>query len=781
MTYTYDLTAGTGTGLVRKIEETHNNGTKRVREFEYAYEKTTDYSGMNTKNILNTIVREDVGSVSGSTTTYLASTITAWDEFNATPIWKPCQVYAWNATTFATTKASFTNWNCTTPSGTTWQRKTTFNSYNADGLVTSETDARSNTTTLGYNSKGQLTSVARGSLSRSFTYELDRGLLATVVDENGNTTTYTYDNFGRLKEVRDRFNNKIAEHTYTFTRASDGTFTASTPNYLQTKTIATPLLGAGQNRYFTRTYLDGLGRAIQVQNWGELEILEAGPVPQGLTTSSYTVAHTEYDNMGRTWRTWKPYTRTTLSYDTGFAANARTLYGTGTNPYVETLYKIDGLGRVSQVKPENDGITIPTISHTYGIAALSGFNYSYTETTDEESKKTRQYTDTFGQPKQTIAGYGASEAATTTFTYEARDLLTQVTDPRSLNTTYTYDTQGRLLSKTSPDAGTVSFKYDAAGNLRYRQDALQLSASTYGKVSFSQYDAFDRPTLSGEATLSAAFSTLDPTTTASFESDTTKYLQVNAYDAKPTTTTYPWNSFASEISTATLNRLSGHLTATAYRSNAAWQLALYSYDPEERFDKKLQYQKDFVASGSKVKTELAYTYDWLGKVLTSTATVGTNSLYQWYDYDLLGRMSKGYAATTSTKPTTAEVTYTYNAASLIASEQFQALPSTPYTYTLRGWIDQIGNPATTTYPFSANYDYFRNGNVSTAEFYNGAIPATNKRYRYVMAAADYDAPSHLKRVDERSCTCSFAAQANPVRTLNTNHTDTVRRLPESCE
>jgi hypothetical protein len=59
----------------------------------------------------------------------------------------------------------------------------------------------------------------------------------------------------------------------------------------------------------------------------------------------------------------------------------------------------------------------------------------------------------------------------------------------------------------------------------------------------------------------------------------------------------------------------------------------------------------------------------------------------------------------------------------------------------------ISNPATTTYPFSANYDYFNNGNVSTAEFYNGASPATNKRYRFVMASGDYDALNRLKKAD----------------------------------
>jgi hypothetical protein len=56
-----------------------------------------------------------------------------------------------------------------------------------------------------------------------------------------------------------------------------------------------------------------------------------------------------------------------------------------------------------------------------------------------------------------------------------------------------------------------------------------------------------------------------------------------------------------------------------------------------------------------------------------------------------------------------------------------------------------GDPATTTYPFSARYTYNNNGTVSQAEFYNAGTPATQKRYRY--AFPNYDALNRLKSAD----------------------------------
>ncbi|MGH8106306.1 MAG: hypothetical protein ACREO2_08300, partial [Arenimonas sp.] len=47
--------------------------------------------------------------------------------------------------------------------------------------------------------------------------------------------------------------------------------------------------------------------------------------------------------------------------------------------------------------------------------------------------------------------------ATTQFTYDARDNLTKVIDPKNLNTVYTYNGLNDLTNLSSPDTGATSY------------------------------------------------------------------------------------------------------------------------------------------------------------------------------------------------------------------------------------------------------------------------------------------------------------------------------------
>jgi RHS repeat-associated protein len=73
----------------------------------------------------------------------------------------------------------------------------------------------------------------------------------------------------------------------------------------------------------------------------------------------------------------------------------------------------------------------------------------------------------------------------TTYTYDALDRVTQVTDPSGYNTTYQYDGLSDPTSTTSPDSGTKAKTYDAAGNVLTATDAN-------GNTVTYTYDAIDR-------------------------------------------------------------------------------------------------------------------------------------------------------------------------------------------------------------------------------------------------------------------------------------------------
>jgi hypothetical protein len=69
------------------------------------------------------------------------------------------------------------------------------------------------------------------------------------------------------------------------------------------------------------------------------------------------------------------------------------------------------------------------------------------------------------------------------------------------------------------------------------------------------------------------------------------------------------------------------------------------------------------------------------------------------------------------------VTYTYTADGQLASRRFATHTTVPLTYTIRGQLAQIGNPFSTSYPFSCQYDYFPNGTVQRTTLRNTAITA----------------------------------------------------------
>jgi len=73
----------------------------------------------------------------------------------------------------------------------------------------------------------------------------------------------------------------------------------------------------------------------------------------------------------------------------------------------------------------------------------------------------------------------------TSYAYDEDDNLISVTDAEYQTTIYTYDDAGRMITTISPDTGTTTYAYDAAGNLVSKTDANG-NTVTYG------YDTVNR-------------------------------------------------------------------------------------------------------------------------------------------------------------------------------------------------------------------------------------------------------------------------------------------------
>lgn len=613
--------------------------------------------------------------------------------------------------------------------------------YDAFGRVTELTDARGKTTTYQFGgnvNNAFLTQVRRAhdasgpvDLVTNLAYDGD-GYVQSIQDEGGSFQYFTYDLFGRLRQIKNNAGTVLEAFGYSYSRTSPSwTFNAASPNAVVDSTFIqySPSVKA----VVSTQYLDGLGRPIQT-------VVQDG--------SSYVVTATQYDAMGRAWRQWKPYARPSAGYDPSFATNATSFYNSYlgqslAKPYVETLYRSEPASRVSKIIPEYVGST-PTIAvqHAYGIDAAA--KQVLAELADESGKKRRSVSDVFGHEVKTILGYGAPEATTTQFTVDILGHRVKTTDPRSLVTSYALDTRGLLASRVSPDAGTTSFKYDHAGNARYSQDAKQAAA---GKVAFTTYDFANRPLVSGEG--SATFAALDPDAGSPPALETTQgnWRVVRQYDGKPSTAAFPWSRFSAQISPLALANVSGRLAAIASYSNGAWQATLLSYDTDGRVATRSTFTEANAGTAvlTALNTTVTYVRDLRDAITERSLTVGSNAFNHWYEYDNRGLLWKVFASTGSTKPATADVTFTYRPSGQVQDRQFPGGPLVPVRYTIREQLEKIGDPALTSYPFSARYAYHANGNVSEAEFYSAGSPAAQKRYKYAFPT--YDALNRLRSAD----------------------------------
>jgi RHS repeat-associated protein len=678
-----------------KTTETNSDGTERITESRYANER---YAAMKNKNMLtqvySTTVKKGEANVESKNWTLFTS-------FGDN--WRPDATWAWvgDGSTDDTTANDAPDSEAVVV--------TDFVAYDEFGRVTEQQDARLTTTVLSYGGPNSafLTGVSRETLTTTYQYHPVYNQVIEI-NEHGFKKHFDYDAFGRLSLVQNHAKEDLARIAYTY----------GLPSSVKTVTY---LAGSPEKTITNIQYVDGLGRPIQgaVEN-GDHDVITA----------------TEYDRFGRVVKNLKPYFSPATNYDPDYLANAIAAYPkAGIRPFVETTYLPDPLNRVD--KSLGVGDFRFGVNRDYFNDTANGLQYVLT--VDEEGKRKFAYTDNFGNVVKTVEGI-----AFTYFTFDVLGNRTKVTDPLNVATTYRYDPLGRLLEKTSAESGTVRHKYDKNGNLRFSQDAQQ---AREGKVSFTLYDVHNRPEKTGEAF--ADFSAADPESVNAFEGEGT-WLSVHQYDTKPSTTTFPWRLFATDIRATSMGNLNGRVAASAQKSGGAWQVLLYSY----YLDGFVVEKHVFSEGLGQTKTRLIYVRDRQGNPTVLITQVGGQRLpppfppglfgaktfVQFYDYDARGLLEKVSTGTTGAKPATADVTFgDFTPGGLKGNVQF-AGKTIPYTYTIRDWVETIDNLSSPAASFAANYVYNRNGTLWTAEFNQASLTIGTKQYKYTFA---YDAMNRL--------------------------------------
>jgi len=368
--------------------------------------------------------------------------------------------------------------------GSSWLSNATANSYNSNGTLATSYDLANNPTTYLYNGTGGCdnlfpTSVSKGGLTTSSTWNCTGGVKLTDVDANSppNTTTYCYaagstcsgaaDPYWRVVSVTDPLGS-IVYKTYPTGSSPDtasSSFTFNSGNSINSTTITT----------------DSYGRPINSQT------------AQSPSGSNYDTLSTSYS-----WSTTYRAVATSQVCSTTSSSNCTTVH-TG---------NVDPLGRLYTASTSSNA----TLTHTYtqndDLAVLGP------PPTAENVKQVQTEYDGLGRVSKvchigttpsTGSGTacnqhtGSASGVTDTYSYAAGTGWTQISITRGSQTRrQTFDALGRMTQKVTPEGGTWNYYYDAVASACGRGAAsagnLTCSTDPNGNTVVYVYDSLNRLT-----------------------------------------------------------------------------------------------------------------------------------------------------------------------------------------------------------------------------------------------------------------------------------------------
>lgn len=198
-------------------------------------------------------------------------------------------------------------------------------------------------------------------------------------------------------------------------------------------------------------FYDGMGRKIQTQE-------------ETVDGAQMRVTDTVFDGLDRaTAQSIPRHVNTSPATFGDFVTTPTVICGTGA--WSCTTY--DALGRQKLVTGPDGNTT----DYQYGVESAG----LMTVVTDANGHRKKNVTDMLSRLKSVsdYTGTGIPYAlyASTTYNYNALDLLTKVTDDADNETVLTYDSAGRKTTIKDPDMGSWAYTYDVAGNLVAQTDA----------------------------------------------------------------------------------------------------------------------------------------------------------------------------------------------------------------------------------------------------------------------------------------------------------------------
>lgn len=565
----------------------------------------------------------------------------------------------------------------------------------ASGRLSTVTDTAGRVVTFTLNSSGLVTKVALPD-GRSVGYGYTGNSLTSVTDLRGGTTAYTYDSSGRLLTIKDALGHVVTTNTYD---ATTGRVTSQTDG-----------MGAKTTFAWNATTQESDRTDPNGGVWSDL--YSGNVLMQSIDPFGNSVSYTYDQALNQTGITDRLGNTTTMTYDG--AGNMLTRTAPAPLSYTEswtydsagdvtshtdanghkTSYTYDSLGRLTSTTDPNGGVakqTYTSLGEQATTVSPRGETTTYgydsagnrTSVTTAAGEKTTFTYDTAGRvltktdPRGNVSGANTA-AYTTTYTYNAADLIASSKDPAGNTTTFGYDADGRQTTATDPSGKTTTTAYDADGRVTSVTDPN-------GKVQASTYDA--------NGNLLSSTDGHGDKTTYTYDKANRRVTMVapqgNVSGGTPSayTTTYGYDANGNQTS---VTGPTGAVTTTAYDvlnrpvtvTDPLGHATTTAYDGDGHVTK----------TTDPLSHSTSATYDALGHVLTTTDALGHTTTFA-YDADG-NRVSQSTALGEKT-------TWTYDQDERVATSvdpRGNVSGATPATYTTTYAYDAAGNRISVTDP-----------------------------------------------------------------------------------
>ncbi|ONA33550.1 hypothetical protein AQ878_20915 [Burkholderia pseudomallei] len=351
----------------------------------------------------------------------------------------------------------------------------TLTQYDTNNRVVSATDALNQTTTLNYDGNGNLLSVALPNTGViNYIYD-NRNRLLTRKDAMNQSESWTYDGMGH-----------VLTHTDRKGQVSDVSYDA-----LNRRSLVSYADGSGiQANYDAGNRLTNLTDSVSgSMSWSYdgLNRITSTSTPQGsvsytydaagrrtsMTPASQATANYTYDNANRLTAITQGSETVQLAYD---ADNRRTTLtlpnGVAINYGYDTASELTGL-----TYRQSNGTSLGNLAYNYDQAGRV-ITKSGTFATDVLPIPTAQAatfdlndrTTSFnGQALSYDANGNLTFDGTNTYTWNARNQLTQISQGSTVEMSYSYDAMGRRIAKTANGGTATQFLYDGMNTVQETQ------------------------------------------------------------------------------------------------------------------------------------------------------------------------------------------------------------------------------------------------------------------------------------------------------------------------